>query len=926
MTLIGLNVGQIRVLELVGRGGMGEVYAGWHEVLKRKVALKVMRQDQSQHSESRARFLREARILSQLDHPGICRIYEIVEDRGRDVLILEFIAGQSLRQALGDGLELPYKWFIAEKVAEALAAAHSKGVAHRDLKPDNVMLTEDGLVKVLDFGLAHGVDGKLAEAMTLGGLRGDRSEEPFSERPPEEPPSEGPSAIWDLLPTAAVGRKDLETETMPTARSPLPAPETEWPTRVNRPAGPGLEHEIAEKSDGGLPAPDPDGGPDSQPLFETRDGTVMGTIAYMSPEQARGETVTAAGDMYSLGLILQEMFTGKLAYPEGLAPMALLLKVAEAETLPAESDDADLTALIERLKSPAPEIRPSAVDVLERLWWIKGKKRRLIRRVLAAVVLAALILGGIKYTLDLRRERQAANEARAQAEQVTEFLLGVFALTDPTRAGGRDISALELLSAGSERIRQLGDQPGVQAKMMRIMGQAYRQLGFYDEAQPLLEDALDLRRQVGDDPLERVAYIDQLANLYYDQGQYDAAEPLFDEALRLREEHLGESHPHVATSLNNLAVLHRARGRWESAEPLLLRALQIQTDTLGIDHPNLANSLGNLGDLYREMGEPEHAEPLLLRSLDILERQYGEDSPRLMAVLNNLAAVYHQAENGPRAEAMYRRSLAIAVQTLGEDHPNVAKGRNNLAELFRAHGRYAEAETLYRQALDTQLRHLGDRHPDVAVTLANLADLQAVRGETGEARQLYGRAHELQEQVLGADHPQAAVTQNHLADLLARSVDPADREQAEELYLGALQRQLRAFGESHQSVTVTLCDLADLYLDQGRYEEAKLLYGRASEAIEALTDKRPDSRWLARQAARIDVGLGRWHRAMGEEEPAVGLFMRALTRFSAESSGEVVASATIRLQALHHLGRTEEAAALTEKLESLGFKTEWLPL
>src|SRR5687768_9824742 len=156
MELTGRRFGHIRVSEVVGQGGMGDVYAGYDEKLERKVALKVLNADQRLDDEARERLLREARALSKLDHPNICRIHDYIESGDVDLLVLEFIDGRTLQEVIDDDkTSRAEKLRIAIAVAEVLVAAHRSGIIHRDLKPDNVMLTRSGEVKVLDFGLAR---------------------------------------------------------------------------------------------------------------------------------------------------------------------------------------------------------------------------------------------------------------------------------------------------------------------------------------------------------------------------------------------------------------------------------------------------------------------------------------------------------------------------------------------------------------------------------------------------------------------------------------------------------------------------------------------------------------------------------------------------------------------------------------------------
>src|SRR5678815_765906 len=214
------KVSHYRRLNRLGEGGMGEVYVGIDETLKRRVALKAVHSRQRLHAESKTRFLREAQILSQLDHPNICRVYDYIEDDHRDWLVLELIEGKNLRCLLQSGLDWSAKLRVAEQIADVLVVTHAAGIVHRDLKPGNVMVTENGAVKVLDFGLA-----KLT----------DREE----------------------------------------------APDTD-----------------VTRTEGAV----------------TADGTVVGSAAYMSPEQAEGKKVDARSDIFSFGSVLYEILTGRRAF------------------------------------------------------------------------------------------------------------------------------------------------------------------------------------------------------------------------------------------------------------------------------------------------------------------------------------------------------------------------------------------------------------------------------------------------------------------------------------------------------------------------------------------------------------------------------------------------------------------------------------
>src|SRR5262245_12241551 len=220
-SLTGRMLGDYEVLAFLGKGGMGEVYLARDPSLERKVALKLLLENFTRDEIRVRRFIQEAKSVSALNHPNIITIHEIGEADGRHYISTEFIEGQTLRRYLASA---PMKLFVAietvVQICSALEAAHDAGIVHRDVKPENIMVRPDGLVKVLDFGLA-----KLIERRT--GV-----------------------SIFDTQASLSIG-------------------------------------------------------------FRTEPGTIMGTVAYMSPEQVRGDEVDARSDIFSLGVVLYEMMAGR---------------------------------------------------------------------------------------------------------------------------------------------------------------------------------------------------------------------------------------------------------------------------------------------------------------------------------------------------------------------------------------------------------------------------------------------------------------------------------------------------------------------------------------------------------------------------------------------------------------------------------------
>jgi tetratricopeptide (TPR) repeat protein/tRNA A-37 threonylcarbamoyl transferase component Bud32 len=681
--LLGRKVGTIRIHKLLGEGGMGAVYAGFDERLRREVALKAVRSD-SLTPNGRARLLTEARILSRLNHPNICAIHDFVAGDATDFLVLELIRGTTLREAIQAGVPAAARLGVAERIADALVAAHAQGIVHRDLKSSNVMLTPDGGVKILDFGIAR-----------LG--------------------EDGPDSASEIDPDR-------------TGLFSMPAEE-------------------------------------SFPFARTVPGRVIGTAGCMSPEQARGEQVTVASDMYSFGLLMQELFTGKPPYERDLDGVSLLRKVQKGHSLPVTGLDAHLTDLIESLKSLTPENRPSAAEALQSLRWIEDKPRRRLRVVVAGLALLLIVAGIAKYTYDLRRERDAAVRARHEAELsrqqgdgVVSFLTDLFKVSDPGEARGATVTARELLDHGARTVRRdLAGQPLVQARLLDTIGQVYYKLGLYDEARPALEDALRIRRGHSahsggaGDPLDLATSLEHLALL--DQAQNrPPAEGRFQQALRIREARTGRRNPDVARLLSNFGVFYAVRGDLAKAEGLFRQALEIREATLGHDHPDVAISLNNLGMAVASRGDRRQAEVLLRRGLAIRERVLPADHPDLAANLEALAVIEDRDAHFVEAIRLHRRALTISEKVLGPEHPRTTLVVNNLAETLTRLGRNGEAETLLRRSLHAREASLGPVHPDVGVTLTDLAGLYREEKRYAEAEPLYRRARSLLEAAYPKGH------------------------------------------------------------------------------------------------------------------------------------------------------------------------------
>lgn len=277
-TLQGEVIGRYRVIRRLGAGGMGEVYLANDTMLERPVAIKVMLAETAQDKERIRRFVQEAKAASALNHPNILTVYEVGDFNGSRFIATEYIHGQTLREKFGgEPLALHVVVDIAVQVAAALEAAHNAGIIHRDIKPENVMVRDDGLVKVLDFGLAK-LSGSSSDAVrTIG-------------------------------------------------------PESETRDQIH-----------------------------------TRAGTLMGTVAYMSPEQARGMNVDVRSDVWSLGILIFEMTTGKKPF-EGNTLSDTIADILRTELAPLSDIPAELDRIITKaLKKSTDERYQHATELLKDL-------------------------------------------------------------------------------------------------------------------------------------------------------------------------------------------------------------------------------------------------------------------------------------------------------------------------------------------------------------------------------------------------------------------------------------------------------------------------------------------------------------------------------------------------------------------------------
>jgi tetratricopeptide (TPR) repeat protein len=389
----------------------------------------------------------------------------------------------------------------------------------------------------------------------------------------------------------------------------------------------------------------------------------------MSPEQARGETATSASDMYSFGLVLQELYTARAPYPESADPADALRRAQRGETAPITGVAADIRSLIERLTSPIAAQRPTALDVSERLRWIHDAPKRRARNLLIGGVAAIVVLGAIKYTVDLSRERTAAIAARDEAAQrrdQAEALIG-FMLGD-LRSKLQQVGRLELLEdVGNRAMAYFGAVPSRALSDEELLrrSQALRQLGELRQARADLPGALETYREslrlarevAGRDPDNGEWQLGLAAAHFYVgdvlRRQRDAAGALQEYvAYRDIAQRLVDRQPENETFLlelsyarNNVAAAYETQGNLEAARRELEGSLQLKEQLLQRAPENVerlqavATAHNRLGVVLDRLGEMEPALTHLVADLEIRKRLVARD-PKNRAIRRSLQVAH----------------------------------------------------------------------------------------------------------------------------------------------------------------------------------------------------------------------------------------------------------------------------------------------
>jgi tetratricopeptide (TPR) repeat protein len=465
-----------------------------------------------------------------------------------------------------------------------------------------------------------------------------------------------------------------------------------------------------------------------------------------------------------------------------------------------------------------------------------ARKRQYIKQGMVTALGCLAVIATVA-ALFASQQRDLAIDARTRAEveaetarQTTDFMVGLFAVSDPGEARGNTITAREIMDRGADRIeRELTAQPAIQATLMETMGTVYTSLGLYEQAASLLRTALDRRKALyGSRHAEVARSLDRLGEVLKLRADYDPAEAMYREALALRRELLGNTHADTARSIYELADLLGRMGDYPAAEPLFREALALHRELLGPRSQETARSIEGLALNLYDQGDYAAAATLLRDAVAIQRELHDGPHPHLAKALNNLGFVITELGEHAQAEELFREALAMKRMIYPDDaHPEIAMSLNNVAFVLHDQRKYDAAEELYREAMAMQRTLLGDQHPDVAMAMNNLAFVKYEQGDLEAAIEMSRQSLDMYRQTVGDEHPSVARGMNNLA---MWQMEGNDFASAEPLLREALALRLRLLGPEHADVAGSMTLLAGLLVDTGRFEEA-LQLASAAKAI-----------------------------------------------------------------------------------------------
>jgi tetratricopeptide (TPR) repeat protein len=827
------RVGPYEIIEELGHGGMGKVYAARQPGLGRIVAVKAIRE--GVNADLDLRFLREIETVARLRHPNIVSIHESGRAVGQLYFSMDYIEGGDLATRLRvDTLTPTEAATLMQKVAGALSYAHRQGILHRDLKPSNILL--DGREpKLADFGLAAQIE--------AGG--------------------------------------DL--------------------TRITR---------------------------------------VLGTPHYLAPEAISGGSVVqgVASDIYSAGVILFEMLTGRTPFA-GASSAELPALVRDSDAPPprllAPAVPRDLETICIKCLDRDPARRYGTADALaEDLGrFLTGEPvyaraasacyrvGRFVRRhrlaVSASALVAAALVSATVFSLwfaaRARSAERAAAADSARSQAIESFLEhDILEQAAPDTQPDRDIKLRTVVERAAQRIPgRFGDQPEVELGLRETLAQTYESLGDFTAEEPQLERAIELGLRLrGPEDERTLADMGLRAQLLARTGRAEAGRKLLEDVIKVKKRVFGADAVPTLQSSVDLVFIDSQLGKIQEAEVLARDMVERCSRVQGPLGDLTLSAETDLSSMYFWEGKYPLAESTNRAVVDAFMKKLGPENPTTLLAMGNLAAVYASEDKTEEAQAMDERLVEVRSRVLGPDHPDTLRTLNNLGAASRENGRLDKAEDANLRCYTGRLKLLGPDNSETIMAETNLVWAKLEKGKTAEAEAMATQGYATALKASGPDHYATLGIASALAEVKRREGLLAD---AERLRAAVYASRLKKGGPENSNTLSAANALGLIEVQMGKFAEAEPLLRAEADGWR----KTQPENWRGLVAQNLlGAALAGQHR-FAEAEPLLVTSAESLSqRVSSLPSLErhEIADACRRVAATYQAwGRPEAALAWTQR-------------
>ena len=801
------QLGPYRLIRRLGEGGMGMVWlVEQTEPVGREVALKLMH-TRLDSSRARARFELEGQMLARMTHPGIAHVYDAgTTAHGYPWLAMEYVPGEPITTFCDHhGLAISQRLELFVRVCHAVQHAHQKGILHRDLKPDNILVGEiDGqpVPRLIDFGIA--ISDKARKSRDAGPAGTPRYMSPEQANPD--------GAIVDT-------RSDIFALGL-----------VMFELLVGQRAMP------AELSQ-----------------LKLADGLHQAILAELPVRPS--EHLQSDSSRYSPGLL--KRLRSDLDW--------IVLKATATDPEQRYASAQDLAMDIQQHLGHWPvTAAPGGHGYRLGKFWRRNRLAVSAAGGMVATVLVGLIATAVALS-EATRQRDGAETARAEAEQIAQFQAERLAGLD-TVMMGIDIRQGHLQQRQETLAGQLEDAQLIEAAQVEFET-ALASVNYTDLTREVLhryvfEPTLAaIETQFADTPLMQARLLQDLVITMRELGLYYQAERPQQQALALRREHLGEDAVKTLSSVHQAGRLWILQGRYEEAETLLTSAYQRAGQVLGDDHPVTLSLASEMWHVFWKQHDYQTAVSYARHALEGRQRILGREHPDTLQSMNDMGIALYELEQWDQARALYQQTLDLRRQVLGEQHSLTMQSLNNLGFLLLNEGQFDEAEPLYRTALETRRQVNGDRHPETLLAASNLGHLLLQRGDLKAARTYLAETYHGRKQILGPAHPDTALSTSLMGSVLR---EIGRLEEAESMFMRAMEIRRSVYGEDHPLVTFDAFGLAKVVRLSGRLNEAEDRLTGLVDQLEAAYGEQSLLAMLARHhLARTYSGQGRHDEALG---------------------------------------------------------------